>query len=189
LATRTRQIRLHAGSVVLPLHHPIRVAEEWSVVDNLSGGRAGLCFASGWHARDFALAPDNYGRHRELMYERLDTVRALWSGESVPVVSGNGKPTEVRLYPRPLQRRPPMYAAVVGNPDSYRRAAQYDLGVVTNLMTQSVEQLAENIALYRRTRAEHGLDPGAGRVVVQEHPILGDHAARARAEADQPFVR
>ncbi|CAM5523795.1 hypothetical protein SPURM210S_00689 [Streptomyces purpurascens] len=188
LAARTSRVRLHAGSVVLPLHHPARVAEEWSVVDNISGGRAGLCFASGWHATDFALAPQHFGRHREVMYEHLAAVRDLWSGQALKTTAGDGTPVEVRLHPRPVQERPPMYVAVVGNPDSYRRAAAEDLGVVTNLMTQTVEQLAENIALYRRCRAEHGLDPAAGRVVVLVHTYLEDDAQRARAEAYRPFL-
>ena len=48
-----------AGSVVLPLHHPIRVAEEWAVVDNLSRGRVGISFASGWQPNDFVLHPEH----------------------------------------------------------------------------------------------------------------------------------
>ncbi|MFD5778923.1 amino acid adenylation domain-containing protein [Streptomyces sp. NPDC126933] len=188
LAARTSRVRLHAGSVVLPLHHPVRVAEEWSVVDNLSGGRVGLCFASGWHAKDFALAPEIFGAHREAMYERLETVRTLWSGRPLTMAAGDGNPVEIRLQPRPVQDMPPLYVAVVGNPDSYRRAAAEGLGIVTNLMSQSVEQLAENIALYRRTRAEHGHDPAAGRVVVLAHTYLGADAETARAEAYQPFV-
>jgi glutamate-1-semialdehyde-2,1-aminomutase len=51
LAKVTQRIQLRAGSVVLPLHHPIRVAEEWSIVDNLSKGRVGISFASGWQLR------------------------------------------------------------------------------------------------------------------------------------------
>lgn len=187
LAARTERIRLHAGSVVLPLHSPIRVAEEWSVVDNLSGGRAGLCVASGWHANDFALAPQNFGDHRELMYRQLDEVRRLWSGESVTATSGTGEQIEIQVRPRPLQDQPPLFVAVLGNKDSYRRAAREGLGVVTNLMAQTVEELAENIALYRRTRAEHGLDPAAGRVVVLVHTYLEEEAERARATAYEPF--
>lgn len=187
LATRTQRIRLHAGSVVLPLHHPIRVAEEWSVVDNLSGGRAGICVASGWHARDFVLAPGSYGKHREEMYDRLDTVRKLWAGDELAATAGDGKPTTIQLYPRPLQEQPPMFAAVVGNPESYKLAARNDIGIVTNLMAQSVEDLTANIALYRATRAEHGLDPDAGRVVVLLHTYVGDDLESVRAEAYQPF--
>ncbi|GAB3946974.1 hypothetical protein GCM10029976_075420 [Kribbella albertanoniae] len=187
LATRTTRIRLNAGSVVLPLHHPIRVAEEWSVVDNLSGGRVGLCIASGWHARDFVLAPDAYGNHRTEMYDRLDTVRRLWTGETITATAGNGEPTEIQLHPRPIQPEPPLFTAVVGNPESYKLAARNGLGVVTNLMAQSVEDLAANIALYRSTRAEHGLDPAAGRVVVLLHTYLGDDLEAVRAAAYQPF--
>ena len=187
LATRTTRVRLNAGSVVLPLHDPIRVAEEWSVVDNLSGGRVGLGCASGWHATDFVLAPDTYGRHKEAMYEGLDVIRSLWRGDAVERVAGNGEQVRVQLYPRPLQAMPPFYTAIVGNPDSYRRAAAEDIGIITNLMSQSVEQLAENIALYRDTRAEHGLDPAAGRVVVLLHSYLGADGEQVRGEAFEPF--
>ncbi|MEV5982166.1 MupA/Atu3671 family FMN-dependent luciferase-like monooxygenase [Streptomyces sp. NPDC052114] len=188
LATRTSRIRLHAGSVVLPLHHPVRVAEEWAVVDNLSGGRVGLGFASGWHSTDFVLAPENYGRQRDIMYEHLDTFRRLWAGRPVTMASGDGGPVEVSLRPRPVQGDDvPLFTAVLSNPESYERAARAGLGIVTNLMTQSVEDLAANIARYRAARAAHGLDPAAGRVVVLVHTYLGPDAARAREEARKPF--
>jgi hypothetical protein len=69
LARETDTIQLRAGSVVMPLHHPLRVAEEWALVDNLSNGRAGISFASGWHPNDFALAPENFSNNRE--YDKL----------------------------------------------------------------------------------------------------------------------
>ncbi|WP_238782590.1 MupA/Atu3671 family FMN-dependent luciferase-like monooxygenase [Streptomyces monomycini] len=188
LARETRHVRLNAGSVVLPLHDPVRVAEEWSMADNLSGGRVGIGCASGWHANDFVFFPDRFGRHKEMMYEQVEQVRRLWRGEAVRRTGGDGE-TEVRLFPRPVQDAPPMYTAVVGNPASYVAAARNDVGVVTNLMTQSVEQLAENIALYRRTRAEHGLDPDAGRVAVLLHTYLAADHRTARAEAYEPLAR
>src|SRR5436853_5458539 len=55
LSMITKRIQIRAGSVVAPLHHPIRIAEEWSVVDNLSDGRVELSFASGYHPGDFML--------------------------------------------------------------------------------------------------------------------------------------
>ncbi|MGY3678345.1 natural product biosynthesis luciferase-like monooxygenase protein/amino acid adenylation domain-containing protein [Streptomyces sp. TE33382] len=188
LATRTSRVRLHAGSVVLPLHNPVRVAEEWAVVDNLSGGRVGLGFASGWHSTDFVLAPENYGRQRDIMYEHLDTFRRLWSGQPVAMTSGDGRPTEVSLHPRPVQGDDvPLFAAVLSNPESYERAARAGLGIITNLMEQSVEDLTANIARYRAARAAHGLDPAHGRVVVLVHTYLGPDAERARQEARKPF--
>ncbi|MBN6040428.1 non-ribosomal peptide synthetase/type I polyketide synthase [Amycolatopsis sp. 195334CR] len=187
LAGRTSRVRLNAGCAVLPLHDPIRVAEEWSVVDNLSGGRIGLGCASGWHAKDFVLAPDNYERHREVLYESIDTIRTLWRGDPVTRRAGNGEPAEVRLFPRPVQAEPEFFTAVVGNPESYRRAGAAGIGVVTNLMAQTVDQLAENITRYRRARADAGLDPRGGRVVLLLHTYLGTDTEQVRAEAFGPF--
>ncbi|GHA54149.1 non-ribosomal peptide synthetase [Streptomyces purpurascens] len=188
LSRETERIRLNAGSVVLPLHDPIRVAEEWSMVDNLSGGRVGIGVASGWSANDFVFFPDRFGRHKELMYEQLEEVRKFWRGDTVRRAGGDGE-AEVRLFPRPVQDAPPLYTAVVGNPASYELAARHDLGIVTNLMTQTVEQLRDNIALYRRTRAAHGLDPDAGRVAVLLHTYLAEDHDTARTEAYEPLSR
>src|SRR6185369_2417219 len=73
LAVATERLQIRAGSVVLPLHSPIRVAEEWSVVDNLSGGRAGIAFASGWHADDFVFAPQSYTDRKEVLFRGVET--------------------------------------------------------------------------------------------------------------------
>ncbi|WP_405750577.1 amino acid adenylation domain-containing protein [Streptomyces sp. NBC_00012] len=188
LSRETRRIRLNAGSVVLPLHDPIRVAEEWSMADNLSGGRVGLGVASGWNANDFVFFPERFGPHKQEMYDRLEQVRSLWRGEPLRRTTGDGE-REVRLFPRPVQTMPPLYTAVVANPESYERAAAHDLGIVTNLMTQDIDQLGDNIARYRRARARHGLDPDAGRVAVLLHTYLAEDHETARAEAFAPMAR
>ncbi|MEU1018903.1 MupA/Atu3671 family FMN-dependent luciferase-like monooxygenase [Streptomyces sp. NPDC005898] len=188
LARETDRVRINAGSVVLPIHDPIRVAEEWSMVDNLSGGRIGIGCASGWHANDFVFFPERFGTHKEKMYEQVAQVRQLWRGDTVRRTTGDGE-SDLRLFPRPVQDAPPMYTAVVGNPASYALAARHDLGIVTNLMTQGIDRLRENVALYRRTRAEHGLDPDAGRVAVLLHTYLAEDHAAARAEAREPLSR
>ncbi|MFI9382048.1 MupA/Atu3671 family FMN-dependent luciferase-like monooxygenase [Kutzneria sp. NPDC052558] len=189
VATKTDRIRINAGSVVLPLHDPIRVAEEWSIVDNLSRGRIGLGCANGWSPRDFVLRPENFGRHRELMYEQVEQVRALWRGEEIIRRGGDGSEQQVRLFPRPVQPEVPMYAAVVNRPESFEQAGRAGLGVVTNLMAQTIEQLAENIARYRAARASAGLDPETGRVSLLLHTYLAADAAEARDAAREPLIR
>ncbi|MFI8433466.1 MupA/Atu3671 family FMN-dependent luciferase-like monooxygenase [Streptomyces sp. NPDC079020] len=189
LARETTRIRINAGSVVLPLHDPVRVAEEWSVVDNLSGGRVGIGCATGWHAQDFALHPDRFADRREIAFAHLDEVRALWRGEAVRRRTGEGAETDVRIRPRPVQEEPPMFLATSGRRASYGEAARRGLGVVTNLMSQTVEELAAHIAYYRQVRAECGLDPETGRVTVLVHTYLGTDHGTARAEALEPMVR
>ncbi|WP_254403062.1 MupA/Atu3671 family FMN-dependent luciferase-like monooxygenase [Streptomyces anulatus] len=189
VARETGSVRINAGSVVLPLHDPVRIAEEWSVVDNLSGGRVGIGCATGWHARDFALHPDRFADRRRIAFDHLDEVRGLWRGEAVRRRTGEGAEAEIRIRPRPVQEEPPFFLATSGQRASYEEAARRGLGVVTNLMSQTVDELAANIAHYRRTRAECGLDPDAGRVTVLVHTYLGDDHATARAEALEPMVR
>ncbi|WP_449482554.1 MupA/Atu3671 family FMN-dependent luciferase-like monooxygenase [Streptomyces avidinii] len=189
LARETSRIRLNAGSVVLPLHDPVRVAEEWSVVDNLSGGRVGLGCATGWHAQDFALHPDRFARREEIGFAHLDDVRTLWRGGTLRRTGGDGHETGIRIHPRPVQDDPPMFLATSGRRDSYERAAERGLGIVTNLMNQTVGELAENIGHYRKVREQHGLDPDAGRVTVLLHAYLGEDHATARAQALEPMSR
>ncbi|HEU4532906.1 MAG TPA: LLM class flavin-dependent oxidoreductase, partial [Polyangiaceae bacterium] len=78
LAGVTKRIELRAGSVVLPLHDPVRVAESWAMADVLSGGRVGLSIATGWRAEDFVLAPAMFARRKEGLKDLLETLRALW---------------------------------------------------------------------------------------------------------------
>ncbi|WP_186112797.1 type I polyketide synthase, partial [Burkholderia gladioli] len=188
LARETRHIELRAGSVVLPLHHPVRVAEEWAVVDNLSGGRVGIAVASGWHPNDFVFAPEAFGRHRELTFERLDQVRQLWAGQALQLPDGSGQPFAASVYPLPGRKQLPVWVTVVGNPDTYRKAAELGAGILTNLMGQSLEELARNIALYRQALAEHGHDPRAARVTVLLHTFVGPDREAARREAREPFL-
>ncbi|MCA2718482.1 MupA/Atu3671 family FMN-dependent luciferase-like monooxygenase [Microcystis sp. M169S2] len=187
LARETQQIQLRSGSVVLPLHNPIRVAEEWAVVDNLSQGRVGIAFASGWHSQDFVLAPQSFGQHRELMFQEIETVQRLWRGEAIAVPDGKGETVEVRTYPQPMQSQLPTWITIVNNPDTYIRAGAIGANILTNLMGQSVEDLARNIALYRQSLAEHGYDPASGTVTVLLHTFVGKDLEQVREQARQPF--
>src|SRR5690606_36743593 len=114
LASITHHIELRSGSVVAPLHDSIRMAEEWALVDNLSQGRVGLAFASGWNSNDSALAPENYANRKTVMLEKLKQLRTLWSGDSLPRVNGDGKTVELSIYPRPVRTELPIWLTSAG---------------------------------------------------------------------------
>lgn len=187
VAAVTQRIGIRAGSVVLPLHNPIRVAEEWSVVDNLSNGRVGLGFASGWHARDFVLQPENYKNRRELMASGIETVRALWRGESVTAVGGDGQPVEVKAFPPPVQREPKMWVAASSHPDTFALAGRLGANVLTNLLVMKPEQLVENVAVYRKSWTEAG-HSGAGVITLMLHTFLGHDVEEVRRKVRAPFL-
>ncbi|GCE20004.1 type I polyketide synthase [Dictyobacter kobayashii] len=187
LARETHQIQLRAGSVVLPLHNPIRVAEEWAMVDNLSGGRVGIAFASGWHPNDFSLAPENYQQRHEVMYRGIETVKQLWRGEKIQVKSGDGNLTEIQTYPPPIQRELPYWVTAAGNPNTFAKAGEIGANLLTHMYNQSVSELAEKISIYRSARAEHGYDPATGLVSVMLHTFIGKDEATVREQIQGPF--
>ena len=188
LATITQRIQLRAGSVVLPLHDPIRVAEEWSVVDNLSNGRVGLSFASGWHANDFALAPQNYSDRREIMFREIETVRKLWRGQSVPVRGGADNEIEVQIFPRPVQSELPTWITTGGTTETYRRAGEIGANLLTHLLGQSIEQLAEKIQVYREAWRSSNSGSGQGHVTLMVHTFVGENLDMVRDKVREPLI-
>jgi natural product biosynthesis luciferase-like monooxygenase protein len=187
LARETRRIRLRAGSVVLPLHHPVRVAEEWSVVDNLSNGRVEISFAPGWNPEDFVLAPAAYEDRHEAMFTAIETIERLWTGQPLKSQAGDGSWVEVRTAPRPIQPRLPKWVTAAANPATFRRAGETGAHLFTHLFDLSVDRLAEMIALYRGAREQSGLEPQGGRVAVAMHTFLADDLDAVRRHSYRPF--
>jgi natural product biosynthesis luciferase-like monooxygenase protein len=188
VAAITSKVQIRAGSVVLPLHHPVRVAEAWSVVDNLSNGRVAIAFASGWMPEDFVLAPANFENAKQVMVDSIEAVRRLWRGERVSFPGAlEGKPVEVRTLPRPVQPELSFWITTAGNPQTYELAGRLGGNILTHLLGQSVEELAPKIALYRRARREAGFDPDTGVVTLMLHTYIGRNDEVVRAAVRGPM--
>jgi natural product biosynthesis luciferase-like monooxygenase protein len=187
LAVLTERIRIRAGSVVLPLHHPARVAEEWALVDNLSRGRVDVSFASGWQPDDFVLRPECYAEARELLFREIETVRRLWRGEAVSFAGPQG-PVEVRTLPRPIQPELPVWITSAGSAETYRRAGEIGANVLTHLLGQTLDEVAERIRSYRQARRDHGHGRNPGCVTLMVHAFLGDDVEAVRAAVRAPML-
>ena len=174
LAAVTERIGIRAGSCVSPLHHPVRIAEEWAVVDNLSNGRVAIAFASGWQLNDFVLRPENHANNKRVMFEQIDLVRRLWRGEKIPFRNPVGEEVAIQTLPRPVQPELPFWVTTAGNPDTYRQAGELGANVLTHLLGQTVEELAGKVAMYREARATAGHHPATGRVTLMLHTFVGD---------------
>jgi natural product biosynthesis luciferase-like monooxygenase protein len=187
IATITKRVNIRAGSVVAPLSHPLRIAEDWAVVDNLSNGRVGVSFASGWHARDFALAPENYENRREVLVQTIDVVRRLWRGEAVVVNTPMHNQEEYRSYPRPIQSDLPVWVTSAGNQATFRLAGDLGANVLTHLLGQSSADLKSNIKVYRAAHERrHG--HSRGWVTLMVHTFMADDSASATELARAPFI-
>jgi natural product biosynthesis luciferase-like monooxygenase protein len=187
LAMVTERLEIRAGSVVLPLHNPIRVAEEWSVVDNLSRGRVGLSFASGFHPDDFTFSPESYAGRRDEMFAKIATLRRLWRGERVRVPGGAGNEIEVEIFPKPVQRDLPTWVTCANNPQTFEETGKIGAHVLTSLIGLTTDALAERIALYRQSLARHGHDPAKGQVAVMLHTFVGTDLSAVKEKVRGPF--
>ncbi|MFG3052202.1 MupA/Atu3671 family FMN-dependent luciferase-like monooxygenase [Kitasatospora sp. NPDC048239] len=188
VAAVTRRISVRAGSVVLPLHDPLRVAEEWAVVDRISGGRAEIALASGWNPQDFVLAPERFAAAKAELRKGLDKVRLLWSGGEVDRPGPGGGTHRVRTYPTPARGGLPLWITAAGSPQTYALAGETGAGVLTHLLGQSLEQLEDNLAGYADALAAHGHGPERERVSVMVHTHLGSDREQALARAREPLL-
>jgi natural product biosynthesis luciferase-like monooxygenase protein len=186
LATLTKRVQIRAGSCVLPLHHPVRVAEDWAFVDNISNGRVGISFASGWQPNDFVLAPEAFAKRNDVMYAAMETVRKLWRGESVPFPGPKGDMVETRTLPRPVQKDIPVWITAAGNPKTFEQAGTLGCRLLTHLLGQSVDEVAEKLRIYRAAWMKAG-HPGEGHVTLMLHTFVGQDEDATREVARGPM--
>ncbi|MBU3029967.1 MupA/Atu3671 family FMN-dependent luciferase-like monooxygenase [Paracoccus marinaquae] len=188
VAAVTRNLEVRAGSCVAPLHHPIRIAEEWAVIDNLTNGRTGLAIASGWHPEDFVLRPENSPpENKPAMYKSIDILRRLWRGEKVAFPMAGGKMVDVLTQPRPVSDELGIWVTTAGNPATWKEAGELGAHVLTHLLGQSIDEVADKIGIYHKALRDSGRDPSKYRVTLMLHSFLAADRETAREVARQPM--
>jgi natural product biosynthesis luciferase-like monooxygenase protein len=186
VAALTQNVHVRAGSCVLPLHSAVQVAEDWAMIDNLSGGRAGLALAAGWQPNDFVIRPEAFARRKDLVSEGIDTLRQLWRGGHVSLRGPYGKPVETCTLPRPLNDDIPLWITAAGNPETYELAGAKGCHVLTHLLGQTFEEVAEKIRVYRAAWAKAG-HAGTGRVTLMLHAFVGEDEAHVEDTVRRPL--
>jgi len=191
IAVLTENIQIRAGSVALPLHHPVRFVEEWSVVDNLSRGRVGVSFATGWHPADFELAPvktaEYYHNRKDVMIENIKLIRKLWAGETLTFDGVDGNQHEVKILPRPIQKEIEIWVAISNNIETFIKAGEVGAHVLTGYVNQPLDDLENKIKVYREARAKNGFDPDSGKVAVMLHTCVGESDAEIKDLVREPL--
>ncbi|WP_055564860.1 MupA/Atu3671 family FMN-dependent luciferase-like monooxygenase [Streptomyces atriruber] len=173
LAMITENVRIRAGSINLPLHNVLRAAEEWALVDNLSGGRVDLAVAPGWHARDFVLDPDAFQDRAQVLNRSREQLQDLWRGNTVQRTDALGESHDILTFPRPVQPELPVWLTSSKSEDAWRFAGENGFNVLSALINFGPPELKKRIDIYREARARVGLDPDAGVVSLMLHTYVG----------------
>jgi probable LLM family oxidoreductase len=178
-AARTQQIRLTSAVSVISSDDPVRVFEEFSTLDLLSGGRAEIMAGRGSFIESFPLFGYSLDDYDELFAEKLDLLlelreseRVTWSGRHRPPIDDLG------VYPRP-ERQIPVWIAVGGTPASTVRAGTLGLPMALAIIGGLPERFAPLAELHRRAAVEAGHDPAGVGLSINSHGFIADSPEEA----------
>ena len=185
IAARTERIRLAPAVTVLPLHHPIRVAEQWASLDLMSGGRVDFAAGRGYDRREYEPLGVDFDDNQSLFEESMEIVRRLWDADGP--ISHEGRHyrfDDVAITPRPVQRPLPAYVASFSRP-SIELAGRLGCGLIVApfAAAMSFGGLRQVSDLYQETLARHGKPKGRMMCSYFLHfadTPAGEEAARAR---------
>ena len=186
VAARTKHIRLAPAVTVLPLHHPIRVAEQWATLDLLSNGRVDFAAGRGYDRREYLPLNVSFDNNQEIFEEGMEIVRNLWAADKR--ISHKGKHyqfEDVIITPQPVQKPLPAYVASFSKP-SIELAARLGCGLIVApfAAAMSFGGLRQVADLYNETCIKHGKKPGRLMCSYFTH-FADDKAADAAARARQ----
>jgi probable F420-dependent oxidoreductase len=162
----TDEIRLVTNILLVPLYHPVRLAEDVASLDNLSNGRVTLGVSPGYVSEEFAGYGVPYEERLRRFEEALDLLQTAWTNDTFSFEGEFFTVPETELVPKPVQQpHPPLWYGVSA-PGNLRRAAQRRATVVAS-PRHTVAELKEQYARYEHAAAELGWTPSE-RPVIRE---------------------
>ena len=185
-AERTERIRLTSAVNVLSSDDPVRVFQQFSTLDLLSGGRAEIMAGRGSFIESFPLFGYDLRDYDALFEEKLDLLLRLRESERVSWSGTHRRPIEDRgVYPRPKQEPLPVWLAVGGTPESAVRAGTLGLPMALAIIGGEPARFAPFAELFRRAARSAGHDPTPP-LSINSHGFIADSAHEAAEIAFGP---
>jgi probable LLM family oxidoreductase len=185
-AVRTTRIRLTSAVNIISSDDPVRVFQQFAIVDLISGGSAEIMAGRGSFIESFPLFGYDLSQYDELFSEKLELLLELrksehvtWSGNHRAAIDGLG------VYPRPVQDPLPVWIAVGGTPESAVRAGMLGLPMALAIIGGMPERFAPFVELHRRAgeQAGHGRLP----VSINSHGYIAETRGQAAEDAYPPY--
>jgi len=182
-AMKTKNIRLTSAVTVLSSDDPVRVFQDFSTIDQLSGGRAEIMAGRGSFIESFPLFGYNLEDYDELFEEKLSLLIELnkkekinWKGKHRQSIENRG------VYPRPYQAFLPIWVAAGGTPASAVRAAKLGLPLALAIIGGTPGQFVPFVKLYRDAAAKAGQDTRKLQLGINSHVYIADDSQKAGDE-------
>ncbi len=179
IATRTKRLRVGMAVQVLPLIHPLRIAEEAATVDQLSEGRFEFGVGRSGNVRAYDIMGIDYGESKDRFQEALDIILLAWSGETFSYEGKYNHITNASISPLPYQQPHPKVRIAASSEDSFGRIGRLGYPIFLGLRTMDVEDLKTNLQEYKQEWQAAG-HPGEGGDINVRFPV---YIAPSEAEA------
>jgi natural product biosynthesis luciferase-like monooxygenase protein len=189
VAARTKKIRLGTGVVVLPLNHPVRVAEDFAIIDLMSDGRVDLGLGRGYQPHEFQGYGVDQERSRDIFREGVEVIQKAWTQECVTYDGEFYKLDDVSVRPKPLQDpHPPIWMASL-SPDSFQLCGRYGFNLMcAPVFGFDVTRGATQVEEYRQALRDHGRDPGDHEVAGLVMTYVADSTEEALRDFADPVM-
>lgn len=189
IAARTKRIKLSSAVTVLSSDDPVRVFQEFAMLDLISNGRAEIIAGRGSFIESFPLFGYDLNDYDALFTEKLDLLlkltreeRVTWQGRFRAALRDQA------VYPRPLQWPLPVWIAVGGTPQSVVRAATLGIPMALAIIGGSPERFVGYTDLYRETWQKAGHDMAKLQLSINSHGFIADTTAQAAEIAFHPYM-
>jgi alkanesulfonate monooxygenase SsuD/methylene tetrahydromethanopterin reductase-like flavin-dependent oxidoreductase (luciferase family) len=187
IATATSRIKIGTAVQVLPLTHPLRLAEETATVDQISRGRLLMGVGRSGNPRAYAAYGVPYSESRERFYETLDVLKLAWTE---PTFSFHGKYHHfdgARAVPRPYQQPHPPIRIAGASEDTFPTLGKLGYPLFVAVRSGSLGGLAPDLRAYRAAYKEAG-HPGSGQVYLRLSMHVADTDRQAMSEAESSIM-
>jgi natural product biosynthesis luciferase-like monooxygenase protein len=189
IARTTKKIRLGTGVVVLPFHNPVRVAEDFAMLDHLSNGRVELGIGRGYQPIEFQGFGVDQTQSRELFDESIEVIRRAWTEERLNFEGKHYRFEDVEVRPRPFQRpHPPIWMAALSE-ETFEKAGKLGFNLLLSpVFGGSLLNARDRIQRYREALAKAGHDPSTREVGALVMTYSGKTQEEARKEFADPVI-
>lgn len=189
-AQRTKKMRLGAAVSILPMHNPLRVAEEFAMVDLLSNGRVNFGAGRGMHPTEYTVLGADWNTAQLRLPEALDVVIRAWTGGEFEWSGQHYSFPKLSVYPKPLQKpHPPIYVTANKDPESFQMVGRRGHHLMTLPWIATNEIQRPRIEQYWSALREGGHTVQDKDIFVMYPCYVGASDTEARAGALEPWSR
>ena len=187
VAMRTKRMKIGIAVPVLPLCHPVRIAEEATTVDHISHGRLIFGVGRSGFPRTYEAYGISYAESRERFAEVLEILKRAWTQETFSFHGQFYHFENICVVPKPYQSPYPELRIAVNSPDSYQQTGEAGMPIFVATRLGDLDELVPNLRVYREAWAAAG-HPGDGRVYLRVPVYIAETEQKAREEPHESVM-